>query len=105
MCTYQHFELPVAGSAKGPRGWFRATRASVYFDHPVHAQAEHTLNVDLLAGDGDPAQRVAVELTAAAARRLAETILAALDEVPADQLGGPELPAGAVAATVPAVAA
>ena len=41
---------PVEGSAKGPNGgWFRVTDATVYFDHPVHAMAEHTLNIDLAA--------------------------------------------------------
>ena len=33
---------------QGPeRRWFHVTDATVYFDHPVHAMAEHTLNIDL----------------------------------------------------------
>jgi hypothetical protein len=43
MCTYQTITLTVQGSGKGPRGWFPVTDATVYFDHPAHAQAEHTL--------------------------------------------------------------
>ena len=47
MCTHVTETLAVTGSAKGPTGWIRVTDASVYFDHPVHALADHTLNVDL----------------------------------------------------------
>ena len=36
--------------AKGPAGnWFHVTDGTVYFDHPVHAMAEHTLNIDFSA--------------------------------------------------------
>ena len=49
MCTYLTEKVSISGSGKGPSGWFRVTDASVYFDHPVHAQAEHTLNIDFLA--------------------------------------------------------
>ena len=50
MCTYQTREAwPLSGSGKGPAGWFRVSTATVYFDHPVHAPADHTLNIDFLA--------------------------------------------------------
>src|SRR5262249_2772762 len=49
MCTYLTERIEVAGSGKGADGWFGLTEASVYFDHPVHAPAEHTLNIDFLA--------------------------------------------------------
>jgi hypothetical protein len=71
--------MTITGSAKGPQGWFRATDASVYFDHPTHALADHTLNVDVRRPADGTAQRVALELTADSARRLAETILRVLD--------------------------
>ncbi len=79
MCTYLTDTLAVRGSAKGAEGWFAVSDASVYFDHPVHAAAEHTLNIDLRNPAAGPAARVAVELDPAAARRLAESILKVLD--------------------------
>jgi hypothetical protein len=51
----------------------------VYFDHPVHAPAEHTLNVDFLNPDLGPSARVAVELDPASALALARAILAAVE--------------------------
>ncbi len=80
MCSYQTTVLEVAGSSgKGADGWFPLTTASVYLDHPVHAPADHTLNVDFLNPSRGPAARVAVELDPAAARALAEAILTMLD--------------------------
>ena len=87
MCTYVTETLPVTGSAKGATGWIRVTDATVYYDHPVHAMADHTLNIDLAPADGSPAERVALELTADAAVRLAATIVRTLDAVPADLTG------------------
>ena len=85
MCTYATVRTELDGSAKGPNGsWFHVTDAAVYFDHPVHAQAEHTLNIDFTAPDKGPSARVAVELTAASARELLLAIQAALDSAPAD---------------------
>jgi hypothetical protein len=84
MCTYSTERIDVSGSAKGPAGWFRATTASVYYDHPVHAPAGHTLNIDVLAPEQGPSARVALELTADTARALAAAIDAALAAVPAD---------------------
>lgn len=79
MCTYITETLRISGSAKGPQGWFRATDASVYFDHPTHALADHTLNVDVRRPADGAAMRVALELTTESARELAETILRVLD--------------------------
>ena len=84
MCTYATQTRTVEGSGKGAQGWFPLQTASVYFDHPVHAQAEHTLNIDFLAPDRGPGARVAVELTAASARELVDAITAALASVPAE---------------------
>lgn len=79
MCTYATSRAEVSGSAKGPNGsWFRVTDATVYFDHPVHALAEHTLNIDLADPAGGPSARVAVELTADSARALVAAIEEAL---------------------------
>ncbi len=79
MCTYHTERLKVAGSGKGASGdWFPLKQASVYFDHPQHTPAEHTLNIDFLNPTQGPSARVAVELDEASARALASAILAAL---------------------------
>jgi hypothetical protein len=78
MCTYVTTTVAVSGSAKGPEGWFPATTATVYYDHPVHAPAEHTLNIDVLNPGRGPSSRVALELDPATARALADAILETL---------------------------
>jgi hypothetical protein len=79
MCTYVTASTDVRGSGLGRAGWFTLNRAVVYFDHPQDAPLDHALCVDF--GDrNDPTARVAVELDAISARRLAETILATLDD-------------------------
>jgi hypothetical protein len=82
MCTYLTEKIEISGSGKGASGWFALRGATVYFDHPVHAMAEHTLNIDLADPSRGPSARVAVELTAMSARELIATIRAALDAVP-----------------------
>jgi Family of unknown function (DUF6295) len=83
VCTYQTEQISITGSGKGASGWFGLTEATVYFDHPVHAMAEHTLNIDFRNPGRGPSARVAVELTAESARELARAIEAALASVPA----------------------
>ena len=83
MCTYETVTTELQGSAKGPGSkWFGVTDAAVYFDHPVHAMAEHTLNIDFTAPSKGPSARVAVELTARSARELVGAIEAALASAP-----------------------
>jgi hypothetical protein len=83
MCTYLTVKTGIDGSAKGPGSqWFHVTDGVVYFDHPVHAMAEHTLNIDFSSPVGGPAARVAVELTASSARTLIAAIQEALDSAP-----------------------
>ena len=82
MCTYRTTRLAVRGSGKGDRGWFTVADASVYLDHPVHAPATHTLNVDLLNLEAGPEYRVALELDPSSARELATAILTTLDAAP-----------------------
>ena len=80
MCTYATVQTALEGSAKGPgSSWFHLTDGTVYFDHPVHAMAEHTLNIDFADPANGPSARVAVELTAASARDLVAAIQAALE--------------------------
>jgi hypothetical protein len=85
MCTYLTLTNEVTGSGfRGGDDWFRLAEAVVSFDHPQDAMVEHALCIDF-RGDG-PASRVAVELDAASARRLATSILAALDSPEAIEL-------------------
>ena len=79
MCTYATVRAGVDGSAKGPGGaWFHVSAATVYFDHPVHAMAEHTLNIDLADPAGGPGGRIGIELTEESARALVRAVEAAL---------------------------
>ena len=82
MCTYTTENVEITGSGKGAEGWFALSDATVYFDHPVHAMAEHTLNIDFRNPGKGPAARVAVELSAESARALIGAIEAALAAVP-----------------------
>jgi hypothetical protein len=82
MCTYITELIALEGSGKGRAGWFDLTEASVYVDHPVAAQAEHTLNIDFRNPALGAQARVAVELTAESALALVDAISAALAAVP-----------------------
>jgi hypothetical protein len=82
MCTYATERVEVAGSGKGPDGWFPLSLACVYLDHPQHTRAEHTLNIDFLNPGQGPSARVAVELSEESARALAGAIHAALGAAP-----------------------
>jgi hypothetical protein len=82
MCTYQTERIDVRGSGKGAAGWFALRNAQVYFDHPVHALDEHTVNIDFLDPAGGPSARVAVELGRESAAALAQAILRTLESVP-----------------------
>jgi hypothetical protein len=81
MCTYRTEKLELAGSGKGPEGWFPLSNATVYFDHPVHYPAVHSLNIDFLNLGEGATSRVAVELDPTSARELALAILGALKSV------------------------
>jgi hypothetical protein len=83
VCTYATAHLALDGSAKGPGSdWFRLGDTTVYFDHPVHAMAAHTLNLDFAAPELGPSARVAVELTEASARALIRALEDALPGSP-----------------------
>ncbi len=82
MCTYLTEGIQAVGSGKGGGGWFRLSEICVYFDHPVHAPADHTLNIDFTDPAKGPGARVAVELTAETARALAKAIESTLAAAP-----------------------
>ena len=78
MCTGIVESAEVAGSGKGPQGWFKLEQVNVSFDHPTSADMEHSLNIDFVSPNVGPGARVAVELDSASARRLVDAIMAAL---------------------------
>jgi hypothetical protein len=81
MCTNLTLTTSVSGSGLGSDGWFELDQAVVYFDHPQDALVDHALCIDVRGPSSacDASTRVAIELDAASARRLAQTILATLD--------------------------
>ena len=79
MCTYLTETRKIEGSGRGQRGWFKLTGARVYYDHPFHSQADHTLNIDFVNEELGLDARVPVELSAESARELIEAIQSALD--------------------------
>lgn len=79
MCTYLTRTAATAGAGRTGDDWMVLDRTVVYFDHPVEAPVAHALCLDFRAAGEDPAARIAVELDADSARRLAATILEVLD--------------------------
>jgi Family of unknown function (DUF6295) len=80
MCTNIAEKTDISGSAKGAGGWFALDKAYIAFDHPLHAQLDHALTLDFVNEATGIGARVAVELNAESARRLANSILAAVEE-------------------------
>ena len=79
MCTWIIEKSKIKGSGKGSDGWFKLNQANVYYDHPYHAPLDHALIIDFVADPDRADGRVAVEITSDSARRLIDSILAALD--------------------------
>ena len=80
MCTYRTELVTLyQSSGKGGDGWFPVTDATVYFDHPVHAPVDHSLNIDFRNPTGGPSARVALELSEQSFRALVAAIRATLD--------------------------
>lgn len=78
MCTMISQQVKVLGSGKGGEDWFPVQQVSVSYDHPFNANLEYALNLDFVNEALGPSARVAVELDAASARALVETIQAVL---------------------------
>ena len=83
MCTMIAQQVEIEGSGKGRDGWFGLRQANVSYDHPFHEPLEHALNIDFVDDSRGPGARVAVELSAEAARTLVATILSVLGEADA----------------------
>lgn len=78
MCTYLTRQVQLGGSGRFGQEWRRLSDAVVYFDHPQDAPVLHALCLDLRPQEGGIGERLAVEMDADSARRLAETILQVL---------------------------
>ena len=85
MCTMIAKKVAIKGSGKGTGDWFAVRQANVSYDHPFNAPLEHALNIDFVDPAQGPGARVAVELSADAARALVETILSVLERA---EVGG-----------------
>ena len=72
----QATDIMGAGHANGES--MGLERVVVSFTHPMELDLEHALCIDFRAGNGDPSERIAVELDTESARELAYTILGAL---------------------------
>lgn len=83
MCTMIVQQVEIDGSGKGAGGWFPLRQANVSYDHPFDAPMEHALNIDFVNEAQGLGARVAVELSAEAARALVETITAVLAQAEA----------------------
>jgi hypothetical protein len=83
MCSMISVQIKIEGSGKGSAGWFTLREADVSYDHPFDAPFEHALNIDFVNEALGPKARVAVELSAEAARALVETIQAVLQQAEA----------------------
>jgi hypothetical protein len=77
-------QAKIEGCGKGVQGWFDLQEVNVSYDHPFHIRLEHALNIDFVNEAAGPGPRVAVELTPEAARELARTILATLEQAESD---------------------
>jgi hypothetical protein len=87
MCTYLTMTPDVTASGLGRDGWFPVEQAVVYFDHPQDVAVEHAVCLDFRSAvpGAEASARVAVELDAQSARRLADSILAVLNHPDAPQ--------------------
>jgi hypothetical protein len=82
MCTYLTDQVPESGSGKGATGWLPLTTVTTYFDHPVHAEYEHTMNVDFANPSRGASSRVALELCTESAVALIHSMARVLADVP-----------------------
>jgi hypothetical protein len=80
MCTMIVEKVKIEGCGKGASGWFDVNQANVSYDHPFNAPLEHALNIDFVNEALGPGARVAVELSAEAARALVASIESVLAE-------------------------
>ncbi|MBV8084890.1 MAG: hypothetical protein JO247_08740 [Chloroflexi bacterium] len=88
MCTMICMQAAIKGEGKGAGGWFPVTQANLGFDHPTHAQAEHSLLIDFVNPDMGPTARVGLEIDIASGKELVAQLQAAIEA--AEASGAPE---------------
>jgi hypothetical protein len=88
MCTMIAMQAQMKGEAKGAEGWFPLTQVNFGFDHPTHAQAEHSLLIDFVNPAMGPTARVGLEIDIASGKALMAQLQAAIEA--AEQSGAPE---------------
>ncbi len=74
MCTMIAQQVKVNGSGKAGSEWIKLDTLSVSYDHPFDMPLEYALNLDFTSQAGGNTRRVAVELDAASARALLESL-------------------------------
>ena len=74
MCSNIVEITDIRGCGQGTTGWFNLAQAIVSFDHPIHANAEHAINIDFVNHKLGLDSRVAVELTAESAEQLIKAL-------------------------------
>jgi hypothetical protein len=79
MCTYDTCYLTTHGSFKAAGQWKEFKKLVLYFDHPSHNSANHTLNIDIIENQESP-RAVALELPLDCAISLAEAINKLLEQ-------------------------
>ena len=78
MCIDYADATDVLGAGHANGSSMDVRRAVVSFTHPIELDLEHALCIDFRANNGDPSERIAVELDHESARQLAYSILGAL---------------------------
>jgi hypothetical protein len=79
VCTGIFHTSAIAGTGKGPRGWFPLNQATVAFDHATHGAAEHALLLDFANYDLGTDARVALEMDLASGKALIVALQTAIE--------------------------
>ena len=86
MCTYATVTRADRRQRQGPERQLvpASPTPTVYFDHPVHAMADHTLNIDLAAPANGPVGPGRGRADRGVGPRAGDAIQAALASAPAE---------------------
>lgn len=89
MCTMIAMTAAVTGVAKGVKGWFPVSQATVGYDHATHSATEHALLLDFTNYDLGVDARVALELDLGSGRALLAQLQAAIEAAEASGVSRP----------------